>query len=101
MNHRDTVETTIGTMVVETPKRIKNPTTGQYQDLTKLSEDGYCRYFLALLSHMDSVDTISVDEAPVLTFGKDRWELRETDENHVLVKREAESEFGERVISQP
>lgn len=92
------VETRLGTTVVETPKRIYNPTTDKYQDLTKLSEDGYCRKFLAMWSHADSVDTIDVDSSPVLSFDKERFELRETDGQYVLVKREAESEFGGMVL---
>jgi len=94
------VETDIGTTVVETPARVYNPTTDQYQDLRKLSEDGYCRRFLALLSHTDSAGTINVDTAPVLTFDKDRFELSETEDHIVLTKRDAESEFGDRVLSE-
>ena len=94
----DTVETELGTTVVETPKRVYNPINDEYRDLTKLSEDGYCRRFLALRSHMNSVDTINVDSAPVLSFDKDRFELQETDDHYFLVKKEGESEFGQRII---
>jgi len=93
------VETNIGTTVVETPARVFNPTTEKYQDLRNLSEDGYCRQFLALRSHMDSCSTIDVDSAPVLTFDKDRFEMQETDGQYVLVKRESEGQFGEMVLN--
>lgn len=96
--NKDTVETAIGTTVVETPRRINNPVVDEYRDLTNLSEDGYCRKFLALLSHMDSQRTIDVDSAPVLSFDKDRWELREQEGQIVLVKRDPEGDFGERVL---
>jgi len=94
------VETYIGTTAVETPARVYNPTTEKYQDLRKLSEDGYCRQFLALWSHMDSCGTIDVDSAPVLTFDKDRFEMQETDGQYVLVKRDAESSFGEMLLDE-
>jgi len=98
--HTETAKTVIGTMEVETPKRVKNQTTDKYQDLTNLSETGYCRQFLALYSHMDSVHTINVDESPVLSFDKDRFDLRETDGQFVLVKQEPASEFGEMVLDE-
>jgi hypothetical protein len=95
---RSTIETAIGTTVVETPQRVYNPVNDEYRDLTKLSEDGYCRRFLALRSHMDTVGTINVDSAPVLSFDKERFELQETGGHYVLVKKEGESGFGERVV---
>lgn len=95
---RDTVETVVGSMVLETPKRVYNPVSDEYRDMRQLSEDGYCRRFLAVLSAMNSVDTINVDESPVLTFDTDRWELRESEGQIVLVKREPEARFEELVL---
>jgi hypothetical protein len=95
---KDRVLTDIGTTVVETPKRIKNPVTERTEDLTNLSKDGYCRRFLALLSASDSPDVIDLSSSPVLTFDKDRWEIGENDGNVVLVKREAESKFDEHIL---
>jgi hypothetical protein len=89
-----TVETCIGTTVVDTPKRVYNPVNDEYRDLTKLSEDGYLRRFLALRSHMDSCDTIDLDSSPVLSFGKDKWELEEQSGEYVVVKKQPESDFG-------
>lgn len=91
----DQIETAIGSMVIETPRRVSNPTTDKYQDLTNLKEDGYCRQFLALYSHHSRVNTIDLDSAPMLSFDKDRWELEELDGSYLLVKREPESKLGQ------
>lgn len=95
---KDYVRTDIGTTVLTTRKRINNPVTGRTEDLTSLSADGYCRRFLALLSASNSPDVVDMGSAPILTFGKDRWELQEEDDQFVIVKREAESEIGELVL---
>lgn len=88
----------IGTTTLEVPKRVTNPTTGKTQDLANLSEDGYCLKFLAAWSHFNKQNAVNLDEAPVITLDKDRWELEET-ENHVVArKREADSKFGEMVL---
>lgn len=95
----ETVETTIGTAVVETPRRLYNPTTDQYQDLTKLSEDGYCRKFLAMLyAQNGGVNTINLTWSPVNTFAKGLWEYKEGGEYHILKKRRAEYELDEIVM---
>lgn len=95
---KDYVRVDIGTSVVEVPRRLKNPLTDRRHDLTKLSDDGYLKPFLAHLHASNSPDVVDLGSSPVLTFGKDRWELQETDSQHVLVKREAETEFDERVL---
>jgi hypothetical protein len=95
---KDHVRTDIGTTVITTPKRLWNPITEQTEDLTKLSADGYCRRFLAMLSASDSPDVVDLGNSPILTFDKDRWEMREQDGQYVVVKRDAESEFGERLL---
>jgi len=92
------VRTDIGTTVVVTPKRVQNPVTERTEDLTNLSADGYCRRFLALLAATNTPDHVDVGSSPVLTFDKSRWELRETDGQHVLVKREAETKFDGKVL---
>lgn len=94
------VQTSIGTTVVETPKRINNPVTGRTEDLTNLSEDGYCRRFLATLSALNGPDVVDFGSSPVATFDKDRWELREQDGSYVLVKREAVTSFEELVLDE-
>ena len=96
--HIETVETCLGTTVVETPKRINNPITERTEDLTNLSKNGYCRRFLALLSATGGPDVVDLNSSPVATFDKDRWEFRETDGNFVLVKRNAETKFDEKVL---
>jgi hypothetical protein len=96
--HIETVETCLGTTVVETPKRINNPITERTENLTNLSKDGYCRRFLALLSATGGPNVVNLNSSPVATFDKDRWELRETDGNFVLVKRNAETKIDEMVL---
>jgi len=96
MTNKDTVETTVGSKVVETPKRIYNPVRKKRQDLTKLSEDGYCRRFLALKYALENRDPF--ENSPVFTFDTDRWEIEERNGTYVVTKKEAESEFDEMVL---
>lgn len=86
------------TTILTVPRHIRNPFTGRRHDLTKLSDDGYLKPFLALLSATNSPDHINVAAAPVLAFDRERFEYREVDGNHVLVKREGETKFGEMVV---
>lgn len=98
---RGTVETQIGTAVVETPKRLYNPVTGQYQRMDRLSEDGYCRRFLAMLyAQTGGCNRVNLNSSPVATFDKDKWRVEETDGTHVLVKREADSRFDELMLGE-
>lgn len=92
------VRVDVGTAVLEVPQHIRNPLTERRHDLTKLSDDGYLKPFLALLAATNTPDHINLGSAPVLTFDKDRWERREMDGQHVLVKREAETKFEEMVL---
>ncbi len=89
-----------GTAVLEVPVRIRNPSTERRHDLRNLSDDGYLKPFLALYHHFTnrSEDIINVGSAPVLTFDRDRFEYREMDGQHVLVKRDAETKFEEMVL---
>lgn len=91
------VRVPVGTKVIEVPRRYRNPLTDRTHDLTKLSDDGYLKPFLAL-NYAISQDTIDLSSSPVLSFDKSRWELDETDDHHILVKRESESEFDEQVL---
>lgn len=95
---KDYVQVDIGTTVVEVPRRLRNPLTERTHDVTKLSDDGYLKPFLAHLHASNSPDVIDVGSAPVLTFDKDRWEFEEKDGQLVLKKRDAESTFGEMVL---
>lgn len=97
---KDYVRVDIGTRVVEVPRRFRNPLTDKTHDLTNLSDDGYCKKFLALLHATNSPDVVDLGSSPVLTFDKDRWELQEQEGQHVLVKREPETEFGARVMDE-
>lgn len=92
------VQVDIGTTVLEVPRHLRNPLTDRRHDLTKLSEDGYLKPFLAHLHAANSPDVIDVGSAPVLTFDKGRWVLEEVEGQHVLKKREAESDLGEMVL---
>lgn len=92
------IETHIGTSVVTTSKHVVNPKTGKYQDMSKLSPDGYCRKFLALHQRMERASLIDVSNAPILTFPKDKWELRDDEDCHILVKRDPETRHEEQVL---
>lgn len=86
------------TQVVTVPRRVKNPVTERVEDLTRLSNDGYCQKFLAALAAYHSQSVIDLRNAPVLTFDKDRWEIKELDDHVVVQKQEPESNFDERVL---
>lgn len=96
---KDYLQVDIGTSVVEVPRYIRNPLTDRRHDLTKLSEDGYLKPFLALQHASNSSDVIDLGSTPVLTFDKDRWELRDNEGQHVLAKRDPESRYGEVVLN--
>lgn len=95
---KDHVRVNIGTNVLEVPRRLKNPITDRREDLTKLSDDGYLKPFLAFRCARMGPDVVDLSDSPVLTFDDDRWEYREVDGQHVLVKREAESKLDEMVL---
>lgn len=95
---KDHVRVDIGTSVVEVPRRLSNPLTDRREDLTRLSDDGYLKPFLAFLYARTGPDVVDLSDSPILTFDKDRWEQQEQDGYHVLVKREAESKFDEMVL---
>lgn len=90
--------TDIGTVVIEHPRRLKNPIHDESRDMTNLAEDGYLRRFLAVLYAANSPDHVDLSSSPVCAFDKDRWELEEQDGQYVLVKREPESRFDELVM---
>lgn len=97
----ESVKTQIGTSVVETPTRLYNPVTERYERVENLSEDGYCRRFLAILhAQTGGVNKIDLNASPVASFDKDKWELRETDGHYCLQKREAETRFDELVLEE-
>lgn len=99
MSDTDRVQTLIGTSVVETPKRLYNPVTERYERMENLSEDGYCRRFLAMLyAQTGGSNKIDLNASPVATFDKGKWELSETDGHFCLQKREADTKFDELVL---
>lgn len=91
----DAVRTLIGTMVYETPASVYNPVTQEFEDLRELSEDGYKRRFLAVRSASETTHTIDLDSHPVAHFDGDKWECREQDGDHILIKRDAEVTIDE------
>ena len=98
---REIVETRIGTSVIETPKRLYNPVTEKYVRMENLSEDGYCRKFLAMLySQNGGVNKVNLSSSPVCTFDKDKWKLQEQEGQFVMVKKEAETAFDELVMNE-
>lgn len=93
------VETRIGTSVIETPSRLYNPVTERYERMENLSEDGYCRRFLAMLyAQNGGCNKINLNASPVATFDKEKWKLSETDGHFCLQKREADTNFDEVVL---
>lgn len=98
---KDHVQVDIGTTLVELQRRQYNPLTDRTHDLTKLSDDGYLKKFLALLHEQGNPDVVDLGSSPVLTFDSERWEYREVDGQHVLVKREAETKLDELVLESP
>ena len=94
-----TVETRIGTSVIETPVRVHNPVTESTERMADLSEDGYCRKFLAMLyAQTGGVNHVDLASSPVCTFDKDKWKMEEQGGQYVLVKREPDNEFDAAVL---
>lgn len=92
------VQVDIGTTTVEVPARVQNPVTERTEDLTNLSDDGYCQKFLALLAATNTPDHVDLGSSPFLTFDKDRWELDDREGVVVLKKREPETRLDELVL---
>lgn len=65
--------------------------------MTKLSDDGYLKRFLAVLTKLHQ-DTIDLSNAPVLSFDEERWEIDHEEGRVTLQKREPESQYGEAVL---
>lgn len=95
---KDHVPVAIGTSEVESPRWRRNPLTDRTHDLTKLSDDGYLKPFLALLYKTGTEDYVDLSSAPVLSFDADRWEWEEQDGQLVVQKREPETRFEEMVV---
>lgn len=94
------IEVPIGTQVIECPRWLTNPVTDRRHDLTKLSDDGYLKLFLALEYRSNTPNHIDLSNTPILTFNKDEWEFEERDDFVVVQKREAESRYGEKVLDE-
>lgn len=77
---------------------VMNPVNEKYQRLEDLSDDGYCRRFLELLTFISNPDTVNLSDSPVLAFDLDRWDAEERDDTLLLTKRAAESRFDEMVL---
>jgi hypothetical protein len=99
MSREDAYSTDIGTKVIEHPRRLLNPTSGEYRDVTNLSEDGYLRRFLAMHYAATRVGTINVDDSPVLAFDTDRWAVDEREGTVWVRKRDAETPLGELLLA--
>jgi hypothetical protein len=85
------------TQTVEVRRRSRNPLTGRRHDLTKLSDDGYLKPFLAVQGKMHS-HVVDLDRSPVLCLDKDRWQLEERDGQYVAINRSAEGHFSEMIL---
>lgn len=92
---KDHVRVSVGTEVFEVRRHLRNPITDRREDLTRLSDDGYLKPFLAVYHAAESPDVVDLGNAPVLTLDTDRWEYREEAGQHALVKRDPESAFGD------
>ena len=92
---KDHVRVSVGTEVFEVRRHLRNPITDRREDLTRLSDDGYLKPFLAVYHAAESPDVVDLGSVPVLTLDTDRWAYREEAGQHALVKRDPESAFGE------
>lgn len=81
------VQTKIGTSVIETPEYIRNPITGNRENMAELSQDGYKRKFLAMMYKSNRPNVIDFSESKMLSFNKEKWGLEECDDYHILARR--------------
>lgn len=97
---KDHVEVPVGTSRVVVPRYIHNPMTERREDLTRLSDNGYLKHFLALYWDFTQRKSgvIDLDNAPVLSFWDEAWERIEVEDYTVMVKREPDSRFEEMVL---
>lgn len=97
---KDYVEVPIGTSRVVVPRRIMNPETRRREDLTRLSDDGYLKHFLALWWYFNERKSgvIDLDHAPVLSFADEHYDYRPLEDHHIIVKHKPESRFEELVL---
>lgn len=94
---KEYVQVSIGTKIIEVPRRYRNPVTDRRHDLTKLSDDGYLKCFLAL-DYIMKEDMINLRSSPYLTFSKDKWELTQKDGHYILEKQIKESKLDNIVL---
>lgn len=95
---KDFIRMSLGTNIITVPRKIKNPITDRREDLKKLSDDGYLKPFLAIYYKTNSPNIVNLEKSPVLTFDKEKWEIKETEDNFVISKKESESNFGEKIL---
>lgn len=88
----ETVQTRVGTSVVTTPSRVYNPVNDTYEKMDSLSQDGYKRLFLAIHHETNDTGLININEAEMLSFDKDKWDLLDDDTSHVVVLKDADGE---------
>lgn len=96
----DYVKVSIGTVVLTVPRHIRNPVTNRRIDLTKVSDNGYLKKFLALTVKMNSDNLIDLRNSPVLSFDKDKWELEERDAGYLLFNEEPDGGLGEMLLEE-
>lgn len=97
---KDYVRVDLGTQVIECPRYLHNPITERRHDLTKLSDDGYLKPFLAMQYAYNTPDVVDLASSPYLTFDEERWEMTQMDGHIVLTKREPETAFDEMVLDE-
>lgn len=85
------------TQTVMVQRWIRNPLTDRRHDLTKLSDDGYLKPFLAVQGKL-SQNVVDLGRSPVICLDKDRWEVEERDGQFVAVNQSAEGRFPEMVL---
>jgi len=95
----DSMATLVGTTVYETPRRLYNPVTEEFERIDKLSEDGYKRRFLAALYSSETTNTIDLDSYPVAHFDGAKWVLRKQEGDYILTKRDAETRVDEMALN--
>lgn len=90
--------TKVGTAEIEMPTYYRNPVTDSRERISDLSEDGYCRKFLAMHYLATRPSTVNLDSFPVATFDKENWELEEQENQFVLVKKSTDTPLDELVL---
>lgn len=93
------VRTQVGTQMLKTQPRVKNPKQSTYESIADVTPGGYKRMFLAAWANLNARNSlIDLRTTPILTFDPEKWIWEEQNGRLVVQKQEPGSKYGEMVL---